>query len=306
MGSAIIIGFGNIARGAHLPSLLHFGFQDIDIVDIEETHWGGRYLGKEIPEEGDYDVALVASPPKFHKEHTLSALLIARKVLCEKPPALNAPQTKAMLDTARKLDRSLLFGFHNVFRDSWLVFKSLISSSGGRIIKLSAEYRRRDGVPDKDWFKRPIDEGGGVLLDLGSHMLSLVYDLLSPQVNLKVHSVTAEYLSGGADSLVRAQCQLGDTTVDLYVAWRDETCNLNDMAAVTADLENGVRYQWFTHAGWRFEIHKDGQLIQVIHDRNPYIEEWKYLLESERVLDMRALWVMKAIDAIKAKMQKGK
>lgn len=291
----LIVGFGAIARGAHWAVFRDLSIHDIDIVDLVEPHWGGRYLGTEIPQEGEYDIALIASLPAFHCPHTLQALKVAKKVLCEKPPALNAVETLAMINAAEKLNRSLLFGFHNPFRSSWKAYKAIVGAE--EVIAVKAEYRRQEGIPPQKWFREPPERGGGVTLDLSSHLLSLVYDLISPKEDFRVEERTIHFLKEGGDYYSRAQGYAGKTFVEVTAAWRDPLCSFYEIFSVTATTAEGNKYQYCTLDGFNFHISRNAQPLKHICDSSPYKEEWIFLLNND-IIDYRGVWVMNAIDAI--------
>lgn len=231
----LIVGFGGFARGAHYPIMKQF-CESIDVVDVvEPVGYDVRYLGSEIPSEGEYDVALVASPPVYHAEHTIKALGVARRVLCEKPPAMSAAEVEQMLDAARRNGASLLFGFNNIYRPSWQRFRQLVvdaySAHGNwEGCGFALRWLRKDGIPAPEWFKRK-SMGGGVLLDLGSHMLSLVLSCVGESLtNVPVISATLLQLTGElGDADYSAHFLLGDSEkvsnagapfVDVHVAWK--------------------------------------------------------------------------------------
>ena len=65
---------------------------------------------KDLVARDDVDLVSVVTPPATHMEITLAALEHGKAVLCEKPMAMDAAETKLMTDRARAvracLDRS--------------------------------------------------------------------------------------------------------------------------------------------------------------------------------------------------------
>ena len=64
---------------------------------------------KELPE---LDAVSIIVPNCFHAPLAIKALSVGKHVFCEKPPALNASETKKMCDAAKKFGRTLMFNFN--------------------------------------------------------------------------------------------------------------------------------------------------------------------------------------------------
>lgn len=243
---ALIIGFGGIARGAHYP-VLRALCERIDVVDVIEppADYDVHYIGREVPTEGEYDLALVASPPVYHCEHTVKAVQVARRILCEKPPAMNAQEVLQMHNEVKKHNAALLFGFHLIREHSWQRYKEVVTPAFDALgfnnfVHMDFVWIRKDGIPAPRWF-REKRMGGGATLDLCSHMLSLFFDLVGMRTTLPPYNKGwIAYLSGDAgdaDFAVNAQFggyyANGDTiplTVTFHINWR-----ANDTVFVVLD-----------------------------------------------------------------------
>lgn len=113
-------------------------------------------------------------PNKFHSSLALAALKAGRHVFCEKPPALNARESRAMAAAAAKAQRVLMFDFNNRARPESRVMKTYIDQgAAGRINSAQAKWIRRTGIPGfGGWFTNKALSGGGPVIDL-LHMLDL-------------------------------------------------------------------------------------------------------------------------------------
>jgi predicted dehydrogenase len=130
----------------------------------------------------DIDAVTVSTPNVFHKEQILAALAAGKHVYCDKPMA--ASYTEA-LEVAGAWKKSGLVAqvahqfrcFPAVIRARQLIGEGRI----GNIMSFHGAYLHSGSI-DKNkpigWKQDKASGGGGVLFDLGSHILDLLYNLL--------------------------------------------------------------------------------------------------------------------------------
>ncbi|MEX0599317.1 MAG: Gfo/Idh/MocA family oxidoreductase, partial [Rhodothermales bacterium] len=120
------------------------------------------------------DLAIVATPPRYHAAHTKAALEAGLSVLCEKPMATSIDEGRAMVDAAKAADRVLAVGFirrflpttgaiHTLLRRGLLGEVTSVTGFEGDVFRWP--------VSSPDYFSPPE---GGVLSDIGSHALDLL------------------------------------------------------------------------------------------------------------------------------------
>ena len=128
----------------------------------------------------------VCVPTWQHAELTLAALRAGRHVLCEKPMALNAAEAQAMHDAAQQARRVLMISQNQRFgADAQLLQRQIEAGVFGDLYHIRTGWRRPMGampgpialgpdgeICDRNWFNERA-KGGGVLRDLGSHLLDL-------------------------------------------------------------------------------------------------------------------------------------
>ena len=114
------------------------------------------------------DAVSVLTPNRFHAPLVIAALQRGLHVFCEKPPALNAREAKAMATVAAKADRCLMFDFCNRARpESAALKKEILSGRFGAVNSAEAKWIRRTGIPGfGGWFTTKALSGGGPLIDL--------------------------------------------------------------------------------------------------------------------------------------------
>ena len=127
-------------------------------------------------QEMPLDLALVASPVSFHEAHCLHALDAGIAVLCEKPLAANTASAERMIAAARKNESILAVGLLRRFYSNVQFIRQTIQSRTlGSVLSFSIQEGGPFNWPARsDSFFRKDIAGGGVLLDIGVHVLDLI------------------------------------------------------------------------------------------------------------------------------------
>jgi predicted dehydrogenase len=122
------------------------------------------------------DLTIVASPPALHAEHSIAALDAGSHVLCEKPMAISVEDAERMAAAARVAGRVLAIGMVRRMYPSLAAARTLLSA-GELGEGLRFEYREGDiygwPITSNAAFRRTTG-GGGVLADLGSHVVDFL------------------------------------------------------------------------------------------------------------------------------------
>ncbi len=182
-----IIGCGFIANRKHLPMMTQH--EDVEVVafcDIirERAVASAKQFGvpdakiyenyRDLIAREDIDVVHVCTPNSSHSEITVAALQSGKHVMCEKPMAINGAEAKAMLDASKATGKKLTIGYQNRFRsDSQFIKRLCDAGELGDVYLGKAFATRRRGVPIWGVFMNKELQGGGPLIDLGTHALDL-------------------------------------------------------------------------------------------------------------------------------------
>lgn len=188
-----IIGCGAIANGKHMPSLKQL--PDVEMVafcDIieEKAIAAAKQYGtadaktyvdyKELLADETINVVHVCTPNRSHSFITVAALEAGKHVMCEKPMAINSAEAKLMLDTAKKTGKKLTIGYQSRQRaDSQFLKKECENGTFGDIYYAKATAIRRRAVPTWGVFLNEYEQGGGPLIDIGTHSLDLTLWLMN-------------------------------------------------------------------------------------------------------------------------------
>lgn len=196
-----IIGCGGIANGKHLPSLTKLeeveivAFCDIDIkkAKLASENYGAENAKvyedyKELLKDNSIEVIHVCTPNNSHKHITVDSLDSGKHVMCEKPMAKTTEEAQAMIDASERNNKKLTIGYQNRFRaDSQYLYKITQRGDLGEIYYSKAQAVRRRAAPTWGVFLDEEKQGGGPLIDIGTHALDLtlwMMDNYEPEVVL--------------------------------------------------------------------------------------------------------------------------
>lgn len=147
----------------------------------------------------DFDAVVIASPNGLHAEQALAAIAAGLAVVVDKPLAVNVDQAEHIITAATRRGVPLSV-FHNRRWDAdFLTLQRLIEKGElGTVRRFESRFERWRPEPKPGWKRAPDSTaGGGILFDLGSHLIDQARLLFGP-----VASVYAELDGGYPDSLV--------------------------------------------------------------------------------------------------------
>lgn len=186
------------------------------------------------------DAVIVCTPNDLHHPASMAALRRGLHVTCEKPVAMNAVQAREMADAAR--ERGVIGMCNFPYRDNPAVqaFHRLTAQGYlGRLIHVRGEYHGGFGLHrPPGWRGNRERSGGGILGDLGSHLIDLIRFVTS-----------REFRSTCSHSLTLLRDEAAHETIGLARSEDPRVGPRNDDAcAFLAELEDGV--QAVLHTSW--------------------------------------------------------
>jgi scyllo-inositol 2-dehydrogenase (NADP+) len=141
---------------------------------------------------GEFDVVVVASPNRTHAPLARAALEAGLPVVVDKPLTATAAEGAALVRLAA--ERGLLLSVYQNRRwdGDFLTARRLVDEGRlGRVLRFESRFERWRPVPKGGWRESddPADVGG-LLYDLGSHLVDQALQLLGPatEVYAEVHS----------------------------------------------------------------------------------------------------------------------
>ena len=181
-----IIGCGGIANGKHMPAIKALGGVDLvafcDLIVERAEKAKAEYGAPDAQVFVDYkellkldlDCVYVCTPNRSHSFITVDALHAGKNVMCEKPMAINSAEAQKMLDAAKETGKILTIGYQGRYRpDSQYLKKECDAGVLGQVYFARANAIRRRAVPTWGVFLNEYEQGGGPLIDIGTHALDL-------------------------------------------------------------------------------------------------------------------------------------
>jgi predicted dehydrogenase len=259
-----IIGCGGIAHGKHLPSLKKIaGVEMVAFCDLieERAETAARDYGvpqaktyvdyRELLLDSSIDVVHVLTPNVSHGPLTIAALEAGKHVMCEKPMAKTAKDARAMLAAAKKTGKLLTIGYQSRFRANSLYLHALCQGGAlGEIYYAKALALRRRAVPTWGVFLDEEQQGGGPLIDIGTHALDLALWMMG---NYRPRTVLG---------VAHHQLSQRDNAVNAWGRWDPKTFTVEDSAFGMVTMENGANI--IVESSWALNSLQTGEAQVVL------------------------------------------
>lgn len=155
--------------------------------DYAERHNVPRWYdnAEDLINDPDVDAIYIATPPVAHKTYTLLSAQAGKPIYVEKPMALNFEECQAMLQACNSADIPLFVAYYRRALPRFLKIKELIDAQAiGEVrlvnVRLSQSLPKELDPAEPPWRVIPEVAGGGLFVDLASHMLDFLDYLLGP------------------------------------------------------------------------------------------------------------------------------
>ena len=240
-----IVGCGGIANQKHFPAMK----ANSDLCEIvafcdiikERAEKGAAEYGvpgarvyddyHDLLKDPEVEVVHVLTPNVAHCPITVAAFEAGKHVYCEKPMAHTSADAQQMLDAWKKSGKKFTIGYQNRFRPEVQNLKKACEAGElGDIYYGKAHAIRRRAVPTWGVFPDKSKQGGGPLIDIGTHALDLTLWMMD---NYEPVSVTGSvfYKLGGLQQA---------TEGNLFGPWDPETYEVEDSAMGFIKMKDGT------------------------------------------------------------------
>jgi len=163
------------------------------------------------------DLTLITSPPAAHAKAASIAISHGSHVLCEKPLASSLDEAESMVGEAHRAGVLLAVGLTRRFCPTLSKARQLVESDalGGPL-----QFAAREGkvynwpVASDAPFRR--GSGGGVLLDIGSHVMDTLCWLFGRPA---IHSCQDDALSGGVEANCIVEMSFPNARGTMQLSW---------------------------------------------------------------------------------------
>jgi predicted dehydrogenase len=259
-----IIGCGGIANNKHFPALSKLNdlcelVAFCDIIEERATKAAKEYGTTNAKTYTDYkkllnddsiDVVHVLTPNVAHCPITVDAFAAGKHVMCEKPMAHTSADAKKMLDAAKRAGKKFTIGYQNRFRDEvQTLHKACEAGVLGDIYFAKAHAVRRRAVPTWGVFPNKALQGGGPLIDIGTHALDITLWMMN---NYKPKSITGSVFYKMADKFEG----------NMFGPWDPKTFEVEDSAFGFIKMENGATI--FLEASWALNVQESREAATTL------------------------------------------
>jgi predicted dehydrogenase len=135
---------------------------------------------------GSLDLAVVATPNRFHVPLARLAVQAGVPVVVDKPLAATAAEGRELVEEARRQGVVLTVFQNRRWDGDYLTVRRLLGDGVlGKVLRFESRYERwRPSIRER-WRERPApEEAGGTLFDLGSHLVDQALQLFGPAVSV--------------------------------------------------------------------------------------------------------------------------
>jgi 1,5-anhydro-D-fructose reductase (1,5-anhydro-D-mannitol-forming) len=193
-----IIGCGDVCEVKSAPALYKVPGSSVSIVmrrdgakaaDFARRHGIARSTSdaQAVIEDAQVDAVYIATPPGSHLEYALRVAEAGKPCYLEKPMARSAAECQQLVDAFARARQPLFVAYYRRGLPRFRKVQELIESGRlGRLLAVSHVYQGRAQAPKPGppsaapagWRESVEDSGGGLFLDLGSHVVDLLEFLL--------------------------------------------------------------------------------------------------------------------------------
>ncbi|MFV0556539.1 MAG: Gfo/Idh/MocA family protein [Lactovum sp.] len=252
-----IIGCGGIAKQKHFPALKNNSdlgevVAVCDIVKDRAEKAVEELDNKEIKIYTDYkellaneevEIVHICTPNVSHSEIAIAAFAAKKHVYCEKPMSHSTVEAEKMVEAWKASGKKFTVGYQNRFREEVQnLHTASVNGDLGEVYYGKAHAVRRRGVPTWGVFMDKEAQGGGPLIDIGTHALDITLWCMD---NYEIDSVSGSvfYKLG---SLEQA------TEGNLFGPWDPTTYEVEDSAVGFVKMKNGATIS--LEASWALNI----------------------------------------------------
>jgi predicted dehydrogenase len=216
---------------------------------------------QQLLEDEEVDAVYIATPPGNHKELALLCAKAGKPALVEKPMARSAVECREMIKGFNQASLPLFVAYYRRHLPKFEAVHAILKAEKlGRITEVRLFCSRLRPVPKEggkeEWRVDAGVAGGGLLLDLGSHMLDLIDWWFGPLPLESVKGVAGRIGSCSSSSSSSSS--------------RSSSSSSSSTTPSAGDVEDQVRMVFKTKDGalgmgtWNFASSLEEDYIQII------------------------------------------
>lgn len=175
-----LIGYGMAGRTFHAPVIQ--SVPELRLKKVVERRAGEareRYPWVEVVpdaaallQDEEIDLVVIATPNASHFDLARQSLEANKHVVVEKPFTTTSGQARELIDLARERNRVISVNHNRRWDGDFQTVKKLLEGGLlGRLVEYESHYNRFRNHPRPDAWREREGAGGGILFDLGSHLI---------------------------------------------------------------------------------------------------------------------------------------
>ena len=187
-----LIGYGLAGKVFHAPLLAGSGFEltsiltnNPDRIASAKSDFPNAHIAEDMKQllDQDLDLVVVASANVVHAEQALQVIAAGITVVIDKPVGRNVRETHSIFDAADNAGVKACAFFNRRWDSDALTMKRVIKTREiGSIHRFESRFERfRPEINMDSWREdSAVEQGGGLLLDLQTHLIAGAIDLFGP------------------------------------------------------------------------------------------------------------------------------
>ncbi len=210
----------------------------------------------------EFDIAVIATATASHLPLALKALQCGMHVVIEKPAVGNSEDVSTLTEAAHAAGRQVHVFQNRRWDSDFLTLRSLIDSGSlGKLHRLESRMETLRERAKSSWRDSPRPEHfGGVLLDLGSHLVDQALEIMGPVLCVSAHARSIRNVEIADD--------------DMQMVLTHESGAISTLIASKAAAFSGPRFTVLgTHGAVRIDA-LDSQESELRAGRMPGSDNW--------------------------------
>ena len=221
-----LAGYGLAGRYFHAPLLKGCGLELVAVLTSNPervSHANADYPEAVVVADmrellsHNLDLVVIASVNSVHVEQAIAALHAGVPTVVDKPMGRNLTETLEILKVSDETGVPVTAFYNRLFDSDSLTIKRVIQDNEiGQVFRIDSRFERyRPDLAAQSWREQSsAEEGGGLLLDLQSHLVSTALDWFGPA---ELISASVRSIRGASDDDVVLVLK-HDNGVDSYLA----------------------------------------------------------------------------------------
>jgi predicted dehydrogenase len=221
-----LAGFGLAGRFFHAPLLNGCGLELSAVLTTNPeriAHVNADYPNAAVVADmkellaHELDLVIIASVNSVHVEQAIAALQAGVPTVVDKPMGRNLTETLEILKVSDETGVPVTAFYNRLYDSDSLTIKRVIQDNEiGQIFRIDSRFERyRPNLAAQSWREQSsAEEGGGLLLDLQSHLVSTALDWFGPA---ELISASVRSIRGASDDDVVLVLK-HDNGVDSYLS----------------------------------------------------------------------------------------